>query len=284
MSIAALCEHFTEGEILISRALRELEAAGYLERRRERGPDRTDPYPDVLLRRTRRRSRTGPGRPARAAEARRPRKRPPSRRPRRHVGARAGARAGNGARARAARGGDADPARRRRPPRPSPYSPPCAGSTPAWSCPRRRPPAWRRPSPEWLAAGVVPRADHGAAHRTAPGPLPDPPGRHPRLPPRGDPPAPCPARALPPQYPSTSGGRLPFQTCDGCERAFRAPAGHGPAATADPGTISVRPAEPVDGCAVGPRVGGLMCNDAKPGISNRIKGRWGMSTGSRTGF
>ncbi|MDX3247770.1 hypothetical protein [Streptomyces sp. ME18-1-4] len=38
ISIAALCDHFTEGEILISRALRELEAAGYLERRRERLP------------------------------------------------------------------------------------------------------------------------------------------------------------------------------------------------------------------------------------------------------
>ncbi|MFJ2651274.1 hypothetical protein ACIO1C_31700 [Streptomyces sp. NPDC087420] len=38
VSIAALCKHFTEGEILISRALRELETAGYLERRRERGP------------------------------------------------------------------------------------------------------------------------------------------------------------------------------------------------------------------------------------------------------
>ncbi|MFJ8198866.1 hypothetical protein [Streptomyces sp. NPDC096152] len=38
VSIAALCEHFTEGEILISRALRELEVAGYLERRRERLP------------------------------------------------------------------------------------------------------------------------------------------------------------------------------------------------------------------------------------------------------
>ncbi|MCX4823926.1 hypothetical protein OG883_29435 [Streptomyces sp. NBC_01142] len=38
VSIATLCDHFTEGEILISRALRELEAAGYLERRRERGP------------------------------------------------------------------------------------------------------------------------------------------------------------------------------------------------------------------------------------------------------
>jgi len=39
VSIAALCEHFTEGEIRISRALRQLEDAGYLERRRERGPD-----------------------------------------------------------------------------------------------------------------------------------------------------------------------------------------------------------------------------------------------------
>ncbi|MFK0172264.1 hypothetical protein ACIQU5_26045 [Streptomyces sp. NPDC090306] len=36
VSIAALCAHFSEGEILISRALRELESAGYLERRRER--------------------------------------------------------------------------------------------------------------------------------------------------------------------------------------------------------------------------------------------------------
>ncbi|MGW4240201.1 hypothetical protein ACWEJP_25900 [Streptomyces sp. NPDC004749] len=36
VTIAALCEHFSEGEILISRALRELEVAGYLERRRER--------------------------------------------------------------------------------------------------------------------------------------------------------------------------------------------------------------------------------------------------------
>ncbi|MDX3638629.1 hypothetical protein [Streptomyces sp. MB09-02B] len=38
VSIAALCAHFDEGEILVSRALRELEAAGYLERRRERTP------------------------------------------------------------------------------------------------------------------------------------------------------------------------------------------------------------------------------------------------------
>lgn len=38
VTITALCDHFTEGEILISRALRELEEAGYLERRRERTP------------------------------------------------------------------------------------------------------------------------------------------------------------------------------------------------------------------------------------------------------
>ncbi|GGS85508.1 hypothetical protein [Streptomyces chromofuscus] len=38
VTITALCEHFTEGEILISRALREWEEAGYLERRRERLP------------------------------------------------------------------------------------------------------------------------------------------------------------------------------------------------------------------------------------------------------
>ncbi|MEV8037028.1 hypothetical protein [Streptomyces sp. NPDC086182] len=47
VTIAALCEHFSEGEILISRALRELETAGYLERRRERlstGQIRTRTY------------------------------------------------------------------------------------------------------------------------------------------------------------------------------------------------------------------------------------------------
>ncbi|MFF4015304.1 hypothetical protein [Streptomyces sp. NPDC001843] len=38
VTITALCDHFDEGEILISRALKELETAGYLERRRERTP------------------------------------------------------------------------------------------------------------------------------------------------------------------------------------------------------------------------------------------------------
>ncbi|MFS8199953.1 hypothetical protein ACLVWQ_14860 [Streptomyces sp. CWNU-52B] len=47
VTITALCEHFSEGEILISRALRDLEAAGYLERCRERtstGKIRTRTY------------------------------------------------------------------------------------------------------------------------------------------------------------------------------------------------------------------------------------------------
>ncbi|WP_329457106.1 hypothetical protein [Streptomyces sp. NBC_01497] len=51
VSITALCRHFSEGEILISRALRELEADGYLERRRERlprGQIRTRTYFTVL--------------------------------------------------------------------------------------------------------------------------------------------------------------------------------------------------------------------------------------------
>jgi hypothetical protein len=39
VSIDALCKHFDQGEILISRALRTLEAAGHLERRRERQPN-----------------------------------------------------------------------------------------------------------------------------------------------------------------------------------------------------------------------------------------------------
>ncbi|MFJ8670521.1 hypothetical protein [Streptomyces sp. NPDC093589] len=38
ITIGALCTHFTEGKIAIARALRELEAEGWLERRVERGP------------------------------------------------------------------------------------------------------------------------------------------------------------------------------------------------------------------------------------------------------
>jgi hypothetical protein len=78
VTITALCDHFSEGEILISRALRELEDAGYLERRRERtatGQVRTrtyfydvpggDPEPEP-----------DPENPPRPSSSRRPRKRP----------------------------------------------------------------------------------------------------------------------------------------------------------------------------------------------------------------
>lgn len=39
VGIAQLVDRFSEGEVRVTRALRELEAAGYLERRRMRGPD-----------------------------------------------------------------------------------------------------------------------------------------------------------------------------------------------------------------------------------------------------
>ncbi|MEU9467675.1 hypothetical protein AB0D78_13640 [Streptomyces avermitilis] len=74
VSIAALCEHFTEGEILISRALRELEEAGYLERRRERTPSgqvRTRTYFYDVPGDT-----PNPGGPPEPPKPRRPRKQP----------------------------------------------------------------------------------------------------------------------------------------------------------------------------------------------------------------
>ncbi|KUL46832.1 hypothetical protein ADL12_01840 [Streptomyces regalis] len=74
VTITALCEHFSEGEILISRALRELEEAGYLERRRERTPTgqvRTRTYLyDVPG------GEPDPDGPPESPQPRRPRKRP----------------------------------------------------------------------------------------------------------------------------------------------------------------------------------------------------------------
>ncbi|MEV6589811.1 hypothetical protein [Streptomyces acidicola] len=226
VSIAALCEHFSEGEILISRALRELEAAGYLERRRERlstgqirtrtyfydVPDGDDGGPDL----------DGP---------------PPPKPPR--------------------------PPRPRRRPVGEEAVPPAAVTTEAMSTPAREQreqtekPAVARPAlsdadpqavavltslrridprlvlseqeavrlapavAEWLAAGVAPSQitalltarlpDHFLtrpagilAFRLRETPLPAPPPR------------PLPDDATRPVV-------LPFQTCDGCERAFRAP-------------------------------------------------------------
>ncbi|MFD5446732.1 hypothetical protein [Streptomyces sp. NPDC127100] len=218
VSIAALCEHFTEGEILVSRALRELEAAGYLERRRERvagGRIRTRTYfSDV------------PGGPAPSAPDGPPE--PPKRaRPR----------------ARAATGEAVPPAA----PAPAPQEPvpsadadpPADDNPPAAADPRAVAvlAALRRVDPRlvlsereavrlapdvtrWLAAGVtaheitdwltarlpdrlLSRPAGILAFRLRETPLPAPPPR------------PLPRAAEPPAV-------LPFQTCDGCERAFRA--------------------------------------------------------------
>ncbi|CAL9493260.1 hypothetical protein SUDANB126_03286 [Streptomyces sp. enrichment culture] len=160
VTIAALCAHFTEGEILISRALRELEAAGYLERRRERLPSgriRTRTYfhdvpggtlhpgPDGPLDR---RSRPRPGsrpRPSAPRPLRRPsRKRRPlpprtGRRSRRH-----------------------SPTRTRRR---SPSWPPSAASIRVSSCPSGRPCVWHRPSPRgWRPVSPPP----GSSRRSRP--------------------------------------------------------------------------------------------------------------------
>ncbi|MGV9288173.1 hypothetical protein [Streptomyces sp. NPDC003719] len=210
VSIAALCEHFTEGEILVSRALRELEAAGYLERRRERvagGRIRTRTYfSDV------------PGGPAPDGPPERPKRARP--------------------RARAATGEVVHPAT---PAPPAPQEPvsPADADPPAAADPRAVAvlAALRRVDPRlvlsereavrlapdvarWLAAGVtaheitdwltarlpdrlLSRPAGILAFRLRETPLPAPPPR------------PLPRAA---EHPAV----LPFQTCDGCERAFRA--------------------------------------------------------------
>ncbi|MGW5851134.1 hypothetical protein ACWFQ8_24840 [Streptomyces sp. NPDC055254] len=234
VTITALCEHFNEGEILIARALRELEADGYLERRRERTPSgqvrtRThfydvpggDPGPG-----------TGPGTgpdpdpdpdgPSEPMKPRRPR--PRSRK---------------------------SPAAEQATPAPTTTTEAAPAPAPARDQPRK--PAslsdadpravavltsLRRADPrlvlsereavrlapavaQWLAAGVAPsqitavltaglpdrfltRPAGILAFRLRETPLPAPP---------------------PPPAPQITGrpAALPFQTCDGCERAFRAP-------------------------------------------------------------
>ncbi|MGW0812346.1 hypothetical protein ACWD00_03645 [Streptomyces viridiviolaceus] len=208
VSIAALCEHFSEGEILISRALRELEAAGYLERRRERTPTgqvRTRTYfYDVP-------GGHGPDAPPEPRKPRRPRPAVQEPAPRREpVPAPTPEEHGGPAPALA----DADPKAvavlttlRRVDPRLVLSAQEAARLAPAVA--------------EWLAAGVGPREitelltarlpdrfrarpASVLAFRLRETPLPVPPT------------APLPE---PGERPAV----LPFQTCDGCERAFRAP-------------------------------------------------------------
>ncbi|MFF5310356.1 hypothetical protein [Streptomyces massasporeus] len=211
VTITALCEHFSEGEILISRALRELESAGYLERRRERTPTgqvRTRTYSYDVPR------GEGPDDPPEPPRPR-PRKRPTIPGTRREaapapVPAPAPEEPGSPAPALADAAPDAVAvltALRRVDPRLVLSAQEVARLAPAVA--------------EWLAAGVGPREitelltvrlpDRFRARpasvlafrlRETPLPLASP--------------APLPPSVERPAV-------LPFQTCDGCERAFRAP-------------------------------------------------------------
>ncbi|MEU3095770.1 hypothetical protein ABZ690_13360 [Streptomyces sp. NPDC006967] len=211
VSIAALCGHFTEGEILISRALRELETAGYLERRRERlptgqirtrtyfydvpgGDPRTDPDPE------------GPPKPPR------PRKPSAAERP-----------APSSAAAQATPVLAPD-----QPVEPVALADPDPRAVAVLASLRRVDPRLvlsereaARLAPAvtaWLAAGVSPSQIRTSLTAGLPDPfLTRPVGilafrlRETPLP--APPPVSLPARPAVP----------PFQTCDGCERAFRAP-------------------------------------------------------------
>ncbi|ADI09515.1 hypothetical protein SBI_06395 [Streptomyces bingchenggensis BCW-1] len=194
VSIAALCEHFTEGEILISRALRELEAAGYLERRRERGPGG--------LIRTRTYFRDVPQRDLPALPPRPRNPTPPAPEPT---------------------------------PTPAPTPPPPLDEADEQAVallaslriadPRlilsRREVAELAPAvTQWLAAGVGPRQITGTLTTGLPDRLRARPARILafRL---SEPPLAVPESAT--GVPRTSPvNPLPWQTCDGCERAFRA--------------------------------------------------------------
>ncbi|MFG3169207.1 hypothetical protein [Streptomyces sp. NPDC048200] len=229
VSIAALCEHFTEGEILISRALRELESAGYLERRRERistGQIRTrtyfytvpggEPEPDDTPQ---------PPRPRRPLKRRTPTagaaratvRTTAKQRPGRPDGTGNPEGAGEPVQRDRASLADADPgavavlaALRRVDPRLILSESEACRLAPAVT--------------EWLAAGVEP---YRITELLTTG-LPD----HFLGRPSGllafrlrETPLPVPRRA--PELPLESRSVHPFQTCDGCERVFRAPtAGH----------------------------------------------------------
>ncbi|MET7939323.1 hypothetical protein [Streptomyces sp. NPDC005302] len=226
VSIAALCEHFTEGEILISRALRELEGAGYLERRRERistGQIRTRTYFYTVPG-----SDTDPDHPPQPPRPRGPlRQQGDASRPVRTT----------------VRTTAEPPSGRPEPTQPEPEQREGGGPALADADPgavavlaslRRIDPRLilsegeaRRLAPpvtEWLAAGVEP---YRIAELLTTG-LP----AHFMGRPSGllafrlrETPLPIPVRA--PQLPADRTVVHPFQTCEGCERAFRAPApGH----------------------------------------------------------
>ncbi len=197
VTIAALCAHFTEGEILISRALRSWRppgtwsaaASGCRRGRSVRGRTSTT-CPGAPRSRTRSRSRTvRRTRPALVSS-------PQPTRPRRGT---VGGAHGSGP------AGDLRPG----------VSPP-RRSTPGAVRTGGRAAGARR---HRVAGGRChTRPDHQNADDRAPRPLPDPPGGPPRVPPPRDPTA----RAATPE-PVARPVVPPLQTCDGCDRAFRAP-------------------------------------------------------------
>ncbi|MFJ3931452.1 MULTISPECIES: hypothetical protein [unclassified Streptomyces] len=212
--IDALCAHFTEGEILISRALRELEADGYLERRRERGPG------GVIRTRTFFHNVPADRAGAQAgAEAPRP------------VGAPAPVPEAPAARPDAPSPSAARPeAGRPAPPPPAPDPAPdprAAALLASLRLADRRLVLSRhevdRLAPEvgrWLALGFGPEEITGHLTARLPDPLRARPARILAYRLRELPPAlPEQPLATPPARPAV----LPWQTCDGCERAFRAP-------------------------------------------------------------
>ncbi|MET8114435.1 hypothetical protein [Streptomyces prasinus] len=236
VSIEALCAHFTEGETLISRALRELESAGYLDRRCERlssGRIRTRTYfydvpggtpqpdPDDF---------PEPPKPTRPRKSPRPWKSP------------AAERATSSSSSTAVTEAASAPASI---PVPTPASAPAADRPEEPAALSDADPqavsvlaSLRRVDPrlllsereaarlapavgQWLAAGVAP--SRITAHLTTR--LPDHLLARPaailafRL---RETPLPAPPPAPLPSFPERP-VLLPFQTCDGCERAFRAP-------------------------------------------------------------
>ncbi|MGW6903712.1 hypothetical protein [Streptomyces sp. NPDC054940] len=205
VSIAALCAHFSEGEILISRALRELEAAGYLQRRRERctgGRVRTRTYfHDVPPRdrdRTPAATRPVPPQFPRPAPARATRQEEAQR----NEAPKAGAR----------RGDDSEVDER---------APVVLASLrivdPRLILSQREVTELAPAVTRWLAAGVTPAQITEALTTRLPIHLTARPARilaH-RL---SEPPPAAPTPVAAPAKPTP----LPWQTCDGCERAFRA--------------------------------------------------------------
>ncbi|TMU94279.1 hypothetical protein FGK60_34050 [Streptomyces sp. DASNCL29] len=232
VSIAALCEHFTEGEILISRALRELESAGYLKRRRERGPG------GIIRTRTYFYDVPGGGAPT-PPRPRRPRPSTAQEAPAAHT-------APQTPEPEAA--ADTGPA-----------APPLAEADeqavailaslrivdPRLVLSRREAAELAPAVSQWLATGVGPAQITRALTTRLPDRLLTRPARILafRL---GEPPLPVPAAVVPPSTPPV----LPWRTCKGCGRAFRS-ANSGPcrdcratpgAPTADPSSEDLRTA------------------------------------------